>query len=429
MIEKRLAELKQVEQGLAALRAGRHDEALAAFTAALALNPSPDKLDLIARCHHRAGRIDQAILWYERLVGDAAKAGSRLAAGERGLCDALRDAGRLQQADEVAGRLLARFDTAPAAIATALLQADMPLPYAGWMRIFDKGRLAETLAAYAKAHPASEIFWPESFLLPGDADRLAAASAQPGALFIVKPTARSGGKGIALTRRPPPRVAAPSLVQRYIDNPHLIEGKKGHIRLYLLVGTGETPRAYLYREGILRIAPEAYATDDASLPRMARHVTNTALHRTHPDLVISDDPQAEDVGNVRSLSALLRRLEREGIGAEASWRRLALLARRLLDILAEAGLFRDQAREHAAHCFPPLLFGLDLLLDASGRPWLIECQRSPAIEGGALVNRINAELFQTAFPFMVQRLPAGDREAGLEALEGAGKLGLFERLL
>jgi hypothetical protein len=30
---------------------------------------------------------------------------------------------------------------------------------------------------------------------------------------------------------------------------------------------------------------------------------------------------------------------------------------------------------------------------------------------------------------MVQWLPAGDREAGLDSLETAGKLGLFERLL
>jgi hypothetical protein len=30
---------------------------------------------------------------------------------------------------------------------------------------------------------------------------------------------------------------------------------------------------------------------------------------------------------------------------------------------------------------------------------------------------------------MVQCLPAGDRQAGLQALEAAGNLGLFERLL
>src|SRR5258705_13750275 len=115
LIEKRLAELKQMEQGHACLRAGRHEEALAAFTAALALNPGADKLDLIARCHHRAGRIDQAIGWYERLVGDPAKAGGRLAARERGLCGALRGAGPWGGADAGAERLLARFEAPPAA--------------------------------------------------------------------------------------------------------------------------------------------------------------------------------------------------------------------------------------------------------------------------------------------------------------------------
>ena len=54
------------------------------------------------------------------------------------------------------------------------------------------------------------------------------------------------------------------------------------------------PRAYLYREGIVRLAPEPYAIDDASLARPAIHVTNTALHQRHPALAISDDEGNED---------------------------------------------------------------------------------------------------------------------------------------
>jgi hypothetical protein len=43
------------------------------------------------------------------------------------------------------------------------------------------------------------------------------------------------------------------------------------------------------------------------------------------------------------------------------------------------------------------LFGLDALLDAEGKPWLIEAQRKPALSGSSLVNKINGQMFRTIF--------------------------------
>jgi tetratricopeptide (TPR) repeat protein len=440
LIEKRLAEIRHVEDGLTKLRAGDSEAALAEFSAAHALNPTADKSDLIARCHHRAGRLDQAIALLERLAAEPAKAGKRLAAAERGLLYALRDAGRWEEAEQVADRMLARFAASPSSVAAAMLAADMPLAFPGWMRFFDKGALADSLSRWHAAHPHADRFWPESFLLPRDTAALTRfrALSPPGVIFVVKPTASSGGKGVRLTRDPTVAAHTPMLVQRHVDDPFLIDGKKFHVRLYVLVSALAEPRAYLYREGILRLAPEPYAIDDASLARPAIHVTNTALHQRHPALALSGDGDNEDDGNIRSLSALLRRLAAAGLDAAESWERLADLARRLLALIVESGLFRDQAASHGRHCFPPLLFGLDVLIDASGRPWLIECQRSPAVAGTALVNRINAALFETVFRMSVYRLAApgdsgtlGDarhREAAELAAE-TSDIGRFQRLL
>ena len=42
-----------------------------------------------------------------------------------------------------------------------------------------------------------------------------------------------------------------------------------------------------------------------------------------------------------------------------------------------------------------------MLIDAGGRPWLLECQRNPAMTGNPLTNRINAGLFAAAFRMSV----------------------------
>ena len=54
-----------------------------------------------------------------------------------------------------------------------------------------------------------------------------------------------------------------------------------------------------------------------SLANVHRHITNTALHRGHPDLVVSEDADQENVGAVWSLNAYLERMKADGFDAEA----------------------------------------------------------------------------------------------------------------
>jgi hypothetical protein len=66
-------------------------------------------------------------------------------------------------------------------------------------------------------------------------------------------------------------------------------------------------------------------------------------------------------------------------------------------LLAADGLFARQAAAAPPRGFAPKLFGLDVLIDEAGHPWLIEIQRTPAARGAPLVDRINAEMFITCF--------------------------------
>jgi hypothetical protein len=83
-------------------------------------------------------------------------------------------------------------------------------------------------------------------------------------------------------------------------------------------------------------------------------------------------------------------------------------------MVASEGLFEHQAKAAPPRAFAPKLFGLDVLIDADGEPWLIEMQVKPAAAGSPLVARINGELFATVFRMSTgvlipEAMPEGER--------------------
>ena len=105
----------------------------------------------------------------------------------------------------------------------------------------------------------------------------------------------------------------------------------------------------------------------------------------------------EDKGSIRSLSALLRRMTAAGLDGAAAFDEIRQLMAWFVRLLAAEGLFARQAAVGPARCFAPKLFGLDVLIDEAGHPWLIEMQRTPAAIGAPLVERINAEMYRDIF--------------------------------
>ena len=141
------------------------------------------------------------------------------------------------------------------------------------------------------------------------------------------------------------------------------------------------------------------------------------------------------------MSAVYRHMALAGLNAEIVWARVADLARRFVLIAVDAGILVRQAADHPRYAFPPRAFGLDVLIDAGGEPWLIEYQRNPALTGNPLVNRINGELCNTIFAMSVYTLThrldgrsaaALDNpllRAAIEAEREHGQRGLFERIM
>lgn len=104
--------------------------------------------------------------------------------------------------------------------------------------------------------PKEFTITPMSYLLSEDWDAFCAErEREPNALFILKPVASSCGRGIKVasaTTKINRREGI--LASKYLMNPHLINGLKYDLRVYVLV-TGFNPlKVYIYNDGLVRFA-------------------------------------------------------------------------------------------------------------------------------------------------------------------------------
>ncbi len=398
---------------------GEYDAALAAYRNAYAVTKSGISAAIVGLILHRLGRPEDAVQVYDQILATTAPGSLDTLPVLRGAMNALRDLGQPLAADRYAHMLNVCFRLNPVLVASALADRDQTTTFHEWFGLVDKTALGSFLRRGLAAEPGVARV-PETFNLPAErADLLAFARTAPaGTLYIIKPARGSGGQGISVTDD---AVAAADhsevVVQRYIDQPYLIDGRKGHLRIYALI-TGVQPlRAFVYNEGIVRIAPEPYDPRPERLSEVAMHVTNTALHLDHPGLRVSQDDTRDDDGAIWSLSAVLRRMEAEGFSEKTVFCEICDLVGWFLRHVEREGLFARQAARGPARAFAPKLVGFDILLDADGHPWLIEMQSNPAARGSPLVNRINGEMFATAYKMQVGVLAEdGIASADLEAL-------------
>jgi tetratricopeptide (TPR) repeat protein len=373
---------------------GEDEAALEAARAAFEATNLVNALLLVAQLLHRLGRFSEAIPIYEHLLASRIPKVNRVHA-LRGATHVLRDAGEPLRAEVFARELVRLFLAQPRLISSSIVQREQSTAFHEWYPLATKPALASLLRRGLAAEPGART--PETFVLPGDRESLAAyVAAQPaGALYIAKPGHGSGGRGIRVTAHPEALLDERDVVvQRYIDRPYLVDGRKGHLRIYALITSADPPRAYIYPQGIVRFAPVLYDPSPEKLADVAMHVTNTALHKGRADLVVSDDPNLEDVGAIWSLSAYLKRMQADaGHDPQAVFAEIRDLVAWTLRQVRREGILHRQARSAPRRAYGAKLLGFDILLDAEAKPWLIELQAVPAAVGAPLVEKINGELF------------------------------------
>ncbi len=226
--------------------------------------------------------------------------------------------------------------------------------------------------------------------MPRDHQALQLAALEaPEARWIQKPTNASKGKGVRVLRDvAEASVARDHLVQAYLDRPHTIRGHKYVLRLYVLISSLTPLRVYLYRQGFAKLASEPWDPEDAD---------NPYSQLTNPD-INALNTRAEVPVEFIDLERYRAWLRDQGHDDARLFARIE----DLVALTAISGVDGLRARSAEVGADPRggyELLGLDCLVDADLKPWILECNLSPSLgtcaapeDGGLVEERIKGEL-------------------------------------
>ena len=217
-----------------------------------------------------------------------------------------------------------------------------------------------------------------SYMLPADYSLFVEEFRRnPNAMWIMKPANSAQGRGIfiinklaQIKRWSNARWASMPLkeayvISRYIEDPHLIGGKKYDLRLYVLVTSYRPLRVYQYAHGFARFCNVKYSNNLGDLNNPFIHLTNVAIQKHN------EDYNAKHGGkwHVQHLRLFL-----EGThGLEATNRLFAEMDKIVVHSLkaVQGVMINDR------HCFE--CYGYDIIIDAQLKPWLVEVNASPSL--------------------------------------------------
>ncbi|XP_046842551.1 probable tubulin polyglutamylase TTLL9 isoform X2 [Xenia sp. Carnegie-2017] len=216
-------------------------------------------------------------------------------------------------------------------------------------------------------------FYPTTYQLPAEYHIFVEEfKKNPGSIWIMKPVAKSQGKGIFLFKKLRDIIEwrkedyfkvtdekndgkeAPEtyIVQRYVENPYLIGGRKFDIRVYVLVTNYVPLSVWLYRDGFARFSNTRFSLE--SIDDTYIHLTNVAIQKTAPDY----DPEKGCKWSPLRL--------RKYLTAKHGIEKVEKLFRLIDEIIITSLQAVQKIMINDKHCFE--LYGYDILVDENLKP-------------------------------------------------------------
>ena len=221
-------------------------------------------------------------------------------------------------------------------------------------------------------------FYPDSFLLPSEKEQ-ALASFADHPIWIFKPAASSGGRGIKfILSQAADFPQNEGVLQVYIDKPYLIRGRKFDIRLYVLVTSIDPIRMYIYDNGLARFATHDYQKE--KVDDLQGHLTNAKVNSCSENYV-RGKLGSESIENSKwSLTFLFQFLASEGVDTEALMRKIekAVISTMISGLSVVKG---HHQRFIKSRYVSYELFGVDVLVDENLNISILEVNISPVMSG------------------------------------------------
>ena len=302
-----------------------------------------------------------------------------------------------------------------------------------------KSKLQRNLASAADRFGADQYdFFPRSFAVPAEMPAFSATfkeialarQTKAGAAGVVAPAAEQlwimksvmtdRGEGIRLIRsldqvRPPgassdaeiPR----SVMQQYVQKPYLLNGYKATLRVYVLCVSLDPLRLYVYDDGFVHMATEKYDPDPRLFGRKYMHLTNPDVHKHREAYHRNPRPF------YWSIKEMLAYVDKQSGGAgggthgagaadapsQRLWRDIRTVMAKTF--LAVEPKLVARARKHIPHGTANgfELLGMDILVDESLHPWLLEVNPDPdltASKGFELAQTIKVRMLRDVFTLL-----------------------------
>eukprot|EP00993_Chasmostoma_nieuportense_P001169 NODE_2073_length_1288_cov_6.565891_g1972_i0.p1 GENE.NODE_2073_length_1288_cov_6.565891_g1972_i0~~NODE_2073_length_1288_cov_6.565891_g1972_i0.p1 ORF type:complete len:405 (+),score=124.89 NODE_2073_length_1288_cov_6.565891_g1972_i0:37-1215(+) len=209
-------------------------------------------------------------------------------------------------------------------------------------------------------------------------DAMRARGQCPDNLWIVKPARMNKALGIQVMRDfrqilsyvDTNEERGEWVVQKYIEDPFLIAGRKFDIRAWVVVGPNYD--VYLWQEGVFRTASEKYAPDQLDNPLV--HLTNHCVQQAGPNF------SKYEVGNEMWYPQFQAYLDTHhphlNFQRDAIPKMKAIVKACLRSVKNEVVHSVTNAPQKLL-CYQ--VFGFDFMLDAAFNVWLIEINGQPAV--------------------------------------------------
>ncbi|XP_075629741.1 inactive polyglycylase TTLL10 [Balearica regulorum gibbericeps] len=235
-------------------------------------------------------------------------------------------------------------------------------------------------------------FFPESFRLDLKDERNAFFElCKEEQIWICKPSCSNQGRGIFLLKNPaavntlqaklqsseehllnkrvPYKAPQARIVQRYIHQPLLLEGKKFDVRSYLLIAC-TAPYVLFFAQGYVRLTCGNY---DAASDDLTIHLTNQHMQKKNS---LYSQLKDETVWRMEHFNSYVNEKFRKNSGLPQDWV-FTVFTKRMQQIMLQCFLAAKHKLDRKLGYFD--LIGCDFLIDENFKVWLLEMNANPAL--------------------------------------------------
>lgn len=208
-------------------------------------------------------------------------------------------------------------------------------------------------------------------------------------LWIFKPNSASCGRGIKIFDKDDeiPKLRKKEkndgfIISEYIQNPHLINGKKYDLRVYVMVTSYDPLMIYVYKEGLVRFATQKYSVDPESLKDRFVHLTNYSINKKSEDYIKNKGKDDEVDAAKWSLQQLRDYFEQNNLDwDDVNEEMNDIIIKTLISVESKINETMEFNEIHRQSCFE--VYGFDIMIDDELQPWLVEVNVTPSLSSSS----------------------------------------------